>query len=469
MWLGFDSANGRKTFSSSDKKNSMALHKDTQVTLYSGKVKRVSELSEGELLMGADSSPRKIIELQTRHSSSFEVHSVRGKTFVTDATHPLVLNKSINLIKSKGLRGKNRPTKYRHFPDQIRASVANILRKNSKSFYKSFYVTKASIKFNFSPVPIDPYFLGAWLGDGTKHLCSITSMDKEIIDEVYNQAKLSGLKVSINTKKDSKASTYTIVRGNVKGYPRVGKNPLFNLFRQTDLINNKHVPDCYKYNSEQVRLQLLAGFIDTDGSFRSNVYDIFQKNYQLSLDICAIANSLGFRTTMKVRIKSIRKIDFSDNYCSITICGDINRIPVRLPRKMANDVSKRYNRKNGGMKILQTGLIEDFMYLKTDGSNTFLLEDGTVLSGDEDSLVPIDSYWIQANDLIWERKLEELREFIILSNRYPRFRNMQERKLNRWLGYNMKRIMQGKFSKERLQKFDSLKISLTPRGVKRVM
>jgi len=136
---------------------------------------------------------------------------------------------------------------------------------------------------------------------------------------------------------------------------------------------------------------------------------------------------------------------------------------------MANDVSKRHNRKNGGMKIRQTGLIEDLVYIKTDGSNTFLLEDGTVLSGDDDAIAPIDSYWIKANDLIWQQKLEKLREFITLNKRYPRFRNTEERRLNQWVVYNLGRITQGKFSEERIQKFNSLKISPTTRGVKRVI
>ena len=55
-------------------------------------------------------------------------------------------------------------------------------------------------------------------------------------------------------------------------------NPLTCLMRGIDVLGNKHIPHLYKANSREVRLQVLAGLIDTDGHQHGNTYDIIQKN-----------------------------------------------------------------------------------------------------------------------------------------------------------------------------------------------
>ena len=41
---------------------------------------------------------------------------------------------------------------------------------------------RASLDFPKKEVPIDPYLLGVWLGDGTKRNTDITNVDQEIIE-----------------------------------------------------------------------------------------------------------------------------------------------------------------------------------------------------------------------------------------------------------------------------------------------
>jgi hypothetical protein len=107
--------------------------------------------------------------------------------------------------------------------------------------------------------------------------------------------------------------------------------------KQNNLINNKHVPDLYKINSREIRLQVIAGLIDTDGYMINNTYEIIQKSKQLTDDIVFIARSLGLATTTRVAEKScIYKGErVSGEYYRTFISGDIDMIPVKLLRKKA--------------------------------------------------------------------------------------------------------------------------------------
>jgi 2-polyprenyl-3-methyl-5-hydroxy-6-metoxy-1,4-benzoquinol methylase len=51
---------------------------------------------------------------------------------------------------------------------------------------------------------------------------------------------------------------------------RLRLNPFTQLLRDTNLFKNKHIPVAYIINDKETRLQLLAGFIDTDGTIKEN-------------------------------------------------------------------------------------------------------------------------------------------------------------------------------------------------------
>ena len=81
-------------------------------------------------------------------------------------------------------------------------------------------------------------------------------------------------------------------------------NKLLKMLKGHNLIGNKHIPHIYKCNSREIRLQLLAGILDSDGSNIQNSYDIIQKNETLLDDIIYLARSLGFACYKKECKKS---------------------------------------------------------------------------------------------------------------------------------------------------------------------
>ena len=168
---------------------------------------------------------------------------------------------------------------------------------------------KVPVEFPEKKVELDPYILGCWLGDGTSRLTQITSVDEAIIKNFKTYSKTLGLDVRRGTGRDKITYTATYGKKNRKGFSgSKGKNPMLNLLRKYNVLNNKHIPLEYKCNSRNIRLQLLAGIIDTDGSLMYNgCYDIIQKNEKLLDDIIYVARSLGFAAYKKECKKNMYK------------------------------------------------------------------------------------------------------------------------------------------------------------------
>lgn len=143
-------------------------------------------------------------------------------------------------------------------------------------------------------LPIPPYTLGAWLGDGSSRGGLIYSADSEVIENV----RLDGYRVFDTTDK------YPF-RYRVEG---LGKQ-LGTLGVRSDEsgVSNKHIPERYLFASIDQRRALLQGLMDTDGTVnRPNgtvTYTTILPG--LAEDVRALAASLGYRVTTTSRIPTL--------------------------------------------------------------------------------------------------------------------------------------------------------------------
>jgi hypothetical protein len=220
--------------------------------------------------------------------------------------------------------------------------------------------------------------IGYWLGDGTSQVSAITTIDKEIVDYFNENASLLNLNIKEYRKENTEAVTYVYSSKN-KGL----KNELYdNKFHQTlkkcNLLNNKHIPDIYKFNSKENRLKILAGIIDSDGHYQknSNQYEITLKNEQLIDDILYLSRSLGFSCTKKNVQKRCK--DFVGDYFNLIIYGNgIEEIPVLLERKKSHE---RIKNKNSSYYSFTIDKVEDNYYygFEIDKNHRYLMGDFTV-------------------------------------------------------------------------------------------
>lgn len=129
-------------------------------------------------------------------------------------------------------------------------------------------------------LPIHPYVLGCWLGDGAAAAGRITKPD----DELFELIAACGYELGQPWRSATKCQTRTI-RG------------LHKQLRLEGLLHNKHIPAAYLRAGEQQRLQLLRGLMDTDGSWNGlrhqAIFTTVDKAFAES--VCELACTLGQR------------------------------------------------------------------------------------------------------------------------------------------------------------------------------
>lgn len=130
-------------------------------------------------------------------------------------------------------------------------------------------------------LPIDPYTLGAWLGDGTSTGGAITvgPGDEQVLAEIQKAGYIVNEWES--QRKESGTSAYHV-------------RDLRTQLRLAGLLGNKHVPAPYLRASAAQRLALLQGLMDTDGGFSSSQQVLFRNTREPLADaVLELARSLG--------------------------------------------------------------------------------------------------------------------------------------------------------------------------------
>jgi hypothetical protein len=224
--------------------------------------------------------------------------------------------------------------------------VFNIKKEELDEFIiKNFRYVEPIRHFDYKLVPIPPYILGLWLGDGHSAGPSLTNIDIPIIEAWCEYGTSLGLQIREDNQKDRITEIQSHEKEQVVTYHITSGKQNNNIVRQhlqkLNLINNKHIPDIYLYNSENVRCAVLAGLLDTDGSLSKGRYEITQKNEKLSNNIVTLCKSLGFHTRMVEKWNSCtnsKNPNHIDKYYRISI--SINqfspKIPILCERKKFN-------------------------------------------------------------------------------------------------------------------------------------
>lgn len=136
-------------------------------------------------------------------------------------------------------------------------------------------------------LPVHPYLLGLWLGDGAKS-SPIISVGKEDIENTLANIKQYWDRVSI--RPDNGGNYVVSLLG------------IIDKFRELNLIKNKHIPDEYLHASVEQRLELLQGLIDSDGTIchdgtKSGTVTFCNTNSFIIDGICELIGSLGIKYT----------------------------------------------------------------------------------------------------------------------------------------------------------------------------
>lgn len=342
------------------------LAKDTPILMYDGTIKKVQDVIVGDVIMGDDSSPRNILSLARGRENMYKITPKKGDSITVNESH--ILSLKVTGIKEGLPYNGNRYYK----GDIIDISVYDYLKQN-KTFKHCTKHYRTSIDFNEKELPIDPYFIGLWLGDGTSSSLSITTMDSEIIEYLDDFVSINKHNSYIEEQEGNKSIIYHISND----YKRGG---VLTKMKDLNLINNKHIPLIYKTSSRDQRLRLLAGILDSDGYLNKGTgFDVIFKNEILANDLAYLCRSLGFSAYIsKARKGCWYKGEYKSNiYNRVSISGDCSLIPNILERNKAKKRIKDKDVLVCGFDIDCIG-VGDYYGFEIDGNRRFVLGDFTV-------------------------------------------------------------------------------------------
>lgn len=360
----------------------------TKVRMFDGTIKRVEDIRVGEYVMGVDSTPRMVISTHRgRDEHMYHIDQSKGDSYVVNSKHINTFIK-IGKRKSGGLNNYEKEIVDIDMPTLLSFS-SNYVKERIRGF-------KVACEFPKKKVLIEPYFLGYWLGDGNSNCQKITTNDIEVVEYLKGYAERLDMQLSV---KDM------LVNIRRKIISCKTKNKLNLYLKGYGLIHNKHIPKSYLHNSREVRLQLLAGILDSDGNLWCNAYHFSNINKRLVEDVKDLADSLGFRTHITGGVKFNKQLKRMYESWGISISGKIDEIPVKIPRKKIKyDWNNKSSNKDWGtidgitpsvvssIKITEVGEGE-FVSITTDGDHRFLLADGTVTH---------NSYYFSNAYAIWQ-------------------------------------------------------------------
>lgn len=329
------------------------LAPNTGVRLFNGQVKKAKEIVVGDQLMGPDSLPRTVKSTCVGTGEMYRINPTRGESWECNDVHILTL--------------RNTET------DQLIDIPLNEYLTKSDYFKHCHKQLSAGVEYPQAELPVIPYFIGLWLGDGTKALktVAVTTADDEIYETLRSVAQTWGCYLNEDDHPNNASSTYHF------STPHGKKNPLLSAMRALFVIDNIRIPEAYMISSRDQRLQLLAGLIDSDGhASDGRYYEITQVRKELANDIRLLARSLGFGATLTPKEVA------GTVYWRVNILGaTIDEIPVCLARKRLTQERKKHpNSTSFTVEPLGVG---DYAGFTLDGDGRFLLEDYTITHNTE--------------------------------------------------------------------------------------
>ena len=354
----------------------------TPILMHDGTLRAVEDVVVGDLVMGPDSQPRRVLDTTTGESELYAVRQTSAMTYVVNQDHILSLKKSTSCQNDVGKifasgNPKSPNGRYPGWSPITNIPMTDYLAQSDR-WKANFRGYRAGvIHFPKRDVPVDPYLLGVWLGDGLHRELMITSADEEIVTWLREFSFQKGLNLTSGGKPGNAARDYRLAK-----IPAIhGRlNPVWQGFKAAGVVSNKHIPQMYLANDEQTRLSLLAGLIDTDGTFdKRGTYNITLANERLAQDVKRLADGLGFRTSYVNKPTICTNNGARGQSWRIGISGDLHRIPCLIARKKvaADQLRPNKDKMLSYLKVESLG-IGKYAGFAVDGDHLFCLADGTV-------------------------------------------------------------------------------------------
>ena len=265
---------------------------DTEIPTLEG-WSTIADLQEGDIIFDKDGNPTKILHKSEIHNNPcYKITFDNGDTIVADHEHRWEI--SFSTSKTSKYHGEYRVQAMT--TEEIANYLKNLPEKRT-SYDIPKIVNPKPLNLENKNLPIDPYVLGCWLGDGSKQCGAITNETNNVLAEIQRRGYSLGDDISA----ENRTSTYTILG-------------IYGKLKELNLINNKHIPNIYQRASYEQRLDLLRGLMDTDGYYNPKRKRFVMETSQewQCYDFIKLLSSLGIKSTKFDIIKKLNGKEFHE-------------------------------------------------------------------------------------------------------------------------------------------------------------
>lgn len=347
--FGFVDDNGlrqfRELFWVVSRKNGKALSLDTEIPTPDG-WRDMRDIHVGDLVFGADGKPARVtVESEVFDKPMYEVTFEDGAVVKASADHLWTVqtkNSRVACHRPVTPTSRRRPAAERcHDGGWFETTTEDMAgdyyhrRADGKGTeYKYRVPMQRPVEYTERNLPLDPYILGVWLGDGTTSKAEVTCGDEDI-NEIMSllMERYQGLYAKKYPCRPDGAWTIKFNLG-FDGKERRSA-PLRSMLEQADVLGNKHIPEEYLTASVSQRWDLLKGLMDTDGTVYTNgECEFTQKSEVMADGFVELCASLGIKAKKsRKRVKCNGK-DAGHAY-SVTFFVDKEHTCFNLSRKTA--------------------------------------------------------------------------------------------------------------------------------------
>lgn len=327
------------------RKNGKALSLDTPIITPDG-WRVMGDLRVGDYVYGADGKPTKITYVSEtfRDHDCYEIEFEDGEKIIADAGHIWrVMTKDSRRAVNRKCKSKKRYRNdyhegqgYFNVTTEEMARDYVYMRADGKGYeYKYRVPMAAPLEFGEKELPVKPYTLGVWLGDGSSKSPEVTCSDSDLA-ELREYIEQDGYQTKVYFKKH---------RANSIGIgitPRGQENKFLSALKTIGVFENKHIPEIYLRSSIEQRMELLRGLMDTDGFVeKRGQCEFVQKNKRIVDDFSELLSSLGIKHTVREKQAKCNGKDAGFVYSVLFYtdqsnpCFKLSRKKARLKEKLA--------------------------------------------------------------------------------------------------------------------------------------
>jgi hypothetical protein len=238
--------------------------------------------------------------------------TIEGAEVIADARHKWVTSTR----DERGYVGRDGYPKERYEQVRTTEDVAKDLKCNGLWPSTNHAIRAVSITGSGSDnLPVPAYTLGYWLGDGSSRSAHITSHPEDqpfIVERIAED----GYETRLSLGQDRRGYTFLVKR-------------LSRDLRAANVIKNKRIPDEYFWASQEQRLALVQGLMDSDGTISERgQFEFSNKNPRLISGMVALLSSLGVKCRVVWRPSGQARVRGTTNLPIFSLPRKSERIPA---------------------------------------------------------------------------------------------------------------------------------------------